>query len=258
VGEVSEIKKIEQKAVAWFDLKHLIMLAVIVVFFFAISWLWADHVSRGADLAAAVASEKAKAADERAAAAEKTNAVFQQQTAQQIQVLVSQNQALQSQVSGLLSAIASRDAELRKQQQAVVSMAPPERAETWNRLIELPGSVKPSADGYSVTEAGALTTIQELQRVPVLAANVKDLTASVAKLQENVANDAVQFDLERKAHDSDKSACSVQLGAKDLDLAAKDAEIKKVKADAAKAKRKWFFVGAIFGEVARIFITKRP
>lgn len=221
------------------DRHHLILYGGLAVALFIGSWLWADHVSHKADLTAAVAEQKAQAAD-------KLNQQLQAQYTSQIQVLTQQSAALQAQVAGLAQAITVRDAAVLTQKKTDATLPPSDLAARWNWLIKVPTAVKPAQTGYSVTPEGAVATIQALEDVPRLEANNKDLTASIGSLNQVVANGEKTLSLEKAAHQSDKDTCK-------LDIAAKDADIKQVKANAAKAKRKWAVIGAIFGFVARGF-----
>ena len=135
---------------------------------------------------------------------------------------------------------------MTKQQKTDAALPPTELVARWNTLVPAAGATV-SPNGVFVGSQGAGTTVQQLEKVPVLAAQLdneiaiesgtqKLLTSSegrVVTLNDQVTDLKTQAVLNAKV-------CTDQIAV--------------VKADARKSKRKWFIVGYIAGFLSRQYI----
>jgi hypothetical protein len=174
------------------------------------------------------------------------NQVIQKQTADQISQLAAQNSQLQSQVSSLAQAISSRDAALLTLQKQVVNMQPPALAAEWPKYITH-GTVTALPDGVKLDTPAAQDSLQQLESVPVLQADKKNLQDQTANQAVEITNDQTSlkasFDAlanEKLSHIADQKAC--------------EADKKTLKAQARKGKLKAFFLGVVTGLVGGRFI----
>ncbi len=145
-------------------------------------------------------------------------------------------------IAALTTAQASRDKVVVVQQKADAAMPPSQLATRWQGLVGDSGVV-PVATGYTVSDSAALTTVQNLEQVPVLKADLADEQSKTAALQKDVAsaNDLigqgklVVNGLQLQLTDKDK-ACTAELNAE--------------KAKARKSKLKWFGIGYVTGFIS--------
>jgi hypothetical protein len=174
------------------------------------------------------------------------NLTIQKQTADQISQLAAQNSQLQSQVSSLAQAISTRDAALIQLQKQVVTMQPPALAAEWPKFITH-GTVSALPDGVKLDVPAAQDTLQQLEAVPVLEADKKNLADANSKQATEIANAATALKgsqdalaSEQASHAADNKACEV--------------DKKTLKAQARKGKLKWFGLGVVFGFIGRAFV----
>lgn len=145
--------------------------------------------------------------------------------------------------------IVARDTLLSAQQKKDVAMPPSQLATRWQEFVGEDGIV-PVASGYNVSNDVAIATVQNLEQVPVLKADLADEQSKTAALQKDVtsANDLigqgklVVNGLQLQLTDQSK-ACTAQINA--------------VKAQARKGKLKAFGIGyglgVLTGLVAHAF-----
>lgn len=188
-------------------------------------------------------SDKIKAAISQASLAvqEKKN----EDDKQQIQQLVSQNEklmeSLTQQNAVLASSIASRNANVSRVQETDKTIPLPQLGNRWQALLNLqPTDVSATASGFQVSDAGARTTVQQLELVPVLQQNLKDeqtissnkegqissLSGVVTGLQTQVTNLSTTIS-------EQKATC--------------DTQIKALKAENRRSKWKTFWIGFATG-----------
>lgn len=154
----------------------------------------------------------------------------------------SQNAALRNQITQLSVALANRQAQDR-------TLAPPELAARWETLINLPGSVRPSPDGYIASLAAGTQTVVTLEEVPSL----RQTVTNQEKLISNDKQELASIQTALASSQAEVQACKVTQ--KSADAACK-AEVAEVKAKARKSKLKWFLGGLAAGAglVARLLI----
>lgn len=205
-------------------------------------WLGNKYLNVSADKADA----KAAAAQQALDTIKQQNADFQKKVdeqEQQYQVLVGQ---LTAQNRSLLATIAGRNQAVQTQQKTDASLALPELAVRWKTLI-------PEADvqivntSVSVSESSARATVQQLELVPVLQANLGDEEKLVANKDQQIAGLTGLT-----------SGLSTQVDGLKTELTAKDtsckADIAKIKADDRRSKRNWFIKGAITAGTAVAYL----
>lgn len=139
-------------------------------------------------------------------------------------------------------AIASRDAATRKQQVVDQTLSPSDLAARWQAIAKLSaGSVSPSLNGaFAVTDAGARQTVQQLEDVPRLDADLKD------KTQELVLSQSLLTAAEGRILGLNDQVAGLNLEIVDAGKAC-DARVKVVKDQARKSKGRWFAVGYAAG-----------
>ena len=221
--------------------ERIIIIALVLLF---CGWginKWINNDAKKADAQAQVAMQQL--ADQKAKDAQDATQVAQLNAQyQQLVVLVTEENAQ------LASAIAQRNAGLQKQQAADQQMTPPQLATRWGDLVSAkPDDIRVATDGnLEVTETVALSTVEQLEQVPVLTLNLSNETSVAAANQQ-----------EAETANGLNSALAVQVG--DLqttitkDDAACKAQVAAVKADANKSKVKWFKIGFVTGFISGLF-----
>jgi hypothetical protein len=201
--------------------------------------------------ARAVAAETV-AADAKANAAKE--AVTAAQTQAQYTALV---QALAAQNASLAASIATRNTGLQQTQAKTGQMTPTELTATWQSLLpgKLAGKITQSSvkepDGtntqvFTVDLGPAVETVNALEEIPVLQANLADETKVAQNyLQEVQKSDVLANDLSTQV-----TGLQTQIVANDNSC---KAQIVAVKADARKGKIKAFKWGFITGFVSGLF-----
>jgi beta-xylosidase len=150
----------------------------------------------------------------------------------------------------LSTAITTREKVVVVQQKADAQMQPSQLAQRWQDLIHDPG-VTATTDGFNLTDSAALTTVQQLEEVPILQLNLEDERSKEANLQETndkakdlidqgkIVVNGLKLELTEKA-----KSCTIDL----------DAE----KAKGRKGKIKAFGIGYAAGFVSGIILHFVP
>jgi hypothetical protein len=164
-----------------------------------------------------------------------TTAALALQQAEQYKVLAQQEAAdkavLVQQNIAFANALAAR-------QKTDATLPPTELVARWNALI--PAQVTVTPNGVTLPSVGAVATVQELEKVPVLTKQLANETQIVGDDAALLTQRSTQIDtlntlvagLQTKAVD-DAKVCQEQIAV--------------VKADAAKSKRRWFIGGFVTG-----------
>jgi hypothetical protein len=178
-----------------------------------------------------------------AAVQEEKNQALAAQIAQQAAEYKALAEKVEAQTAQLEQANVSLATALTKQQKTDAALPPTELVARWNTLVPAAGlTVTPT--GVTLPNTGAVATVQQLEKVPVLAAQLdneiqiatgtqKLLDASegrVVTLNDQVTGLKTQSVLDAKV-------CKDQIAV--------------VKADARKGKRRWFIVGFVAGFLSR-------
>ncbi len=230
------LKQDFQRAESWLKQhERLVIIFMVLIFSFfvldkglGIVQSWEQHKATQAEKV--LDAQKAKN-DTELATAKTMLAQYQTQ-------LAADEQAIQS----LTKAQAFRDKQLPVQQKVDAQLAPNDLALRWQGLVGDSGVV-PAADGYNVSNTAAVITVQNLEQVPVLQADLADEQNKTAALQKDVAsaNDligqgkVVVSGLQTQIVDQTK-ACTAQINV--------------VKAQARKGKLKAFGIGYGLGLVS--------
>ena len=181
-----------------------------------------------------------------AAVQEEKNQALAAQIAQQAAEYKALAEKVEAQNAALEQVNVNLATALTKQQKTDAALPPTELVARWNTLVPAAGATV-SPNGVFVGSQGAGTTVQQLEKVPVLAAQLdneiaiesgtqKLLTSSegrVVTLNDQVTDLKTQAVLNAKV-------CTDQIAV--------------VKADARKSKRRWFIVGYIAGFLSRQYI----
>jgi hypothetical protein len=166
-----------------------------------------------------------------------------QSDAYQLQILTAKIQAQDAQLIAANAALASA---LSKQQKTDATLPLPDLAVRWGQLIP---NVNPTANPngtVSVTSTGALNTVNQLEKIPILTQELSNETAkndSDATLLTNASKNIVDLNLQmsglNKLIADNSTQCEIQ--------------IKVVKAQSAKSKRKWFIFGYVSGFISGLY-----
>jgi hypothetical protein len=135
---------------------------------------------------------------------------------------------------------------LSKQQQVDKTLTPTELTQRWNTLV--PEASASSANGQvTLPDSGAVATVVELEKAPVLQQQLTAETEELKNAQSLLAAEGQQV--------SDRDVLITGLQAKAVDDAKVcTAQIATVKAEARRSKRRWFIIGYVAGFVSRQFI----
>lgn len=179
------------------------------------------------------------------------------QLAQQVQEDKAALQALTDKVTAqnqqLTNANIALATALSKQQKTDASLPPSDLAQRWAQITpSMPaGGVTVAADNsMKVTQAGAVATVQELEKVPVLTQQLTNVTTEktnddqvITKQNQSIFNLNSQVGgLQKQIVDNDK-VCQ--------------AAIKVEKDNARKGKRRWFIIGFITGFASKAFLSSK-
>jgi hypothetical protein len=128
----------------------------------------------------------------------------------------------------------ARNAALAKQQTVTATLPPDQVVTMWQGLIPgiNKGSITPTGDGgYKVDGGPAIDTVNTLEEVPVLRANLSDETKLAETTQTALNSCSTLVENQKTEIAEDKKTC--------------DAQTKSLKADARKSKRNWFIGGLV-------------
>ncbi len=168
------------------------------------------------------------------------NKQVQAQTKAEIDALAQQNTVLQQQLTVITAAIATRDAQLIKDRDAIKTLPPSQLATKWGAAANEPAPTIDTNGNFLAPLPLAQKSTDALIQVPVLTQDKKDLQTQVDKETTVATNTQKQFDDEKKAHASDKELCTQTVGTK-------DSEIKDLKAQARKRNVIIAVIAAAFG-----------
>src|SRR5271157_2413281 len=219
----------------------LIVAVVIYIGYVKVTNVIADHDAAQLKQAQVVAAQQAT-----------QNAALAQQVSAdkaQLQALTDKLTAQNQQLTNANVALATA---LSKQQHTDATLPPTELAQRWAQITPaMPaGGVTVSANNtLQVTQAGAVATVQQLEKEPVLEQELANETTQknnddtlLASSNKNITDLSLQVVGLNKQIVDNQAVCTDQ--------------IKLVKAEAAKSKRRWFIIGWVSGFLSRQFIGK--
>ena len=218
----------------WLQLhERIVCLALVLAFgYFGVSKYY-DHEATVKDAQATAAAQ--------IAVADHTNSLAlasqAQQIAQQYAVLV---QTLSAQNASLNAAMAQRAVTQKAQVVTDSNLPMAGVADRWAVLIPTVQPSTPITGGISLTETQAHDTLNYMEQVPLLQANLADET--------KIAGDYLQEVQKSDLLNADLNAQVTGLQKENTDLVAKDvADVKACKAEGRKNSIKWFKRGFIAG-----------
>lgn len=177
------------------------------------------------------------------AQADKTQALATQ-AAQQAAQFQAETQRVAQQNAALEQANATLVAALTKQQKTDAVMTTPEIAQRWTQLVPAATVSSAPTGGVTLTDAGAHATVNELEKVPVL-------TAQLVDAQQETKNEQGLLSLST----GQVTTLNAEVGSLKLQLVDNDkvckADIATVKAEARRSKRRWFAIGFVAGWASR-------
>lgn len=212
---------------------------IIIVFLVLVSATWLGN--KWLDISANHAKAKAEVTTQTLntqTATDKVVASQAQQLAVQYRTLAAK---LSAQNAKLAANISKRDAAVVKQQVDDQTMPVTDLATHWASLAGFdPSEIVTGPTTVSVTDAAARQTVEQLEKVPEMTANLKDETAVADNRQQEID----KADLLVGGLNSQVSA--LNLTVTDTQKACK-ADTALLKADARKKSRNWFVRGLIVG-----------
>lgn len=226
----NQVSTSAKRAESWL-IQHERLIVIFLVLIFG-GWLgnrWMNYSAEQAKSALAVQQAASQAAAAQAALA-----------AQTYQVSID---ALAKQTAALDASQRARNAGLAKQQTATTTFPPDQVVTLWQGLLPgiNKGNIVPTADGgYKVDAGPAIDTVNTLEEVPVLRANLSDETKLADTTQTALTSCSALVDKQKTEIAEDKKTC--------------DAKTASLKADARKSKRTFFILGFISGLATRIFV----
>lgn len=167
--------------------------------------------------------------------------------AKQAEQQAAQYKALAEQVTKQNAALESANVQLSlalsKQQKTDATLPPTELAQRWNTLVPTAiATVTPS--GIAVPQSGAIATVQELEKVPVLSSQLENERTNYENDEQLLVaakgmNDTLytQIDGLKLQLTDDAKVCKAQVA--------------EVKAQARKSKRTWLTIGYVAGIATR-------
>lgn len=223
---------------SWFKLHERLLITLMVI------GLGVFGFQKYADIRALETSAKVQQAQAQLVAqknADSQLAAQVQQTTQQYQAMV---QALSSQNSQLAASITARNVVLTQQQTVDKTLPLPQLDTRWAALADFSlDNLQTTNTGVVASQDAVIATVQQLENIPVLQANLKDVQTQAANTQSelNTANTLIGKQV------ADISGLNTQLV--DQSKTCKD-EIASVNAKARKSKLKLFGLGFVTGFVA--------
>lgn len=214
-----------------------------------------DHDSAALKQAQIVANQQATQNAALLVQAQQNAAVVAADKAQ-LQALTDKVTAQNQQLANANIALATA---LSKQQKTDASLPVPDLVNRWAQLVpgtNFSGAVT-SGNNIQVTPSNALATVQQLEKVPALMAEL----ANEVQLKAN--DDQIIVSQNKSIADLNTQVTTLNAavaGAKQLDVdhqKAADEQIKVVKDECRKSKRKWFVIGYIAGFASKVFLTSK-
>ena len=157
---------------------------------------------------------------------------------------------LQQQNAALVQANTALAAALTKAQKQDATLPPTELAARWQQLVPAapPASVTVAPTGMTVNAAAAVATVQELEKVPVLTAELANEKTTEANTETMLAssNQAIGF-LNQSITDRDKRIDGLNLTIVGNAKQCTD-EKNVMKSEFRKSKRRWFIIGYVAGD----------
>jgi hypothetical protein len=178
-----------------------------------------------------------------AAAQADTTAKVAAQVAEQAAQYQTLATKVQAQNDALMQANVALSTALAKQQKTDATLPPSDLVARWNTLVpQASAAVTPSGVGLPVQ--GAVSTVQALEQIPVLSAQLGNTRTQLESAQSLVTAEGQQI----ATLNTEVGSLRLQQGD---DAKVCTAQIAVVRAAAAKSKRRWFLVGFVAGWVSR-------
>lgn len=219
----------------------LIVAVVIYIGYVKVTNVIADHDAAQLKQAQIVAAQQAS---QNAALATQVQA-----DKAQLQALTDKLTAQNQQLANANVALATA---LSRQQHTDATLPPTELAQRWAQLTpNMPagGVAVNTSNAVTVTQAGAVATVQQLEQVPVLKQELDNETTQKTNDDQLLASATKNiFDLNTQVTGLNKSIVDNAAVCQD--------QIKVVKDEARKSKRRWFVIGYVAGFLSRQFLSK--
>lgn len=178
------------------------------------------------------------------------NAQLAQQVAVDAENLKALETKLESQNAQLVQANATLASALANRQKTDAALLPTELAARWTQLVPQASPVVGSGNSLTVSNAGGVATVQSLEQVPVLQAQLKNETA------EKQNDDQIITQQTTSIFNLNASVTGLNKQIVDNDVVCKAAI--KVEVDKArKSKRRWFIIGYVAGFASKAFLSSK-
>jgi len=238
----------EKKVGLFFDPIHLILVGFLIVALLSGVYLFESKRAEIAEAKAEVATQAAKAAQEAANASEAQNKTLQEQAEATEAAQAAANAKLEAANEQLLAANKQLLSTLAAQQQKDAALSPSAQAQRWEALVPS-AEVTTTSSGFSVDSAGGLSTIQDLEELPLDRQEISNLNQELSN-ETKIANDnEVSLKAEQAAHLSDIENDKKQLIAEQDNTKAVQAQFNAYKKKAHRNLIRAFFAGVIAGVI---------
>lgn len=227
---------------SWIKAHERIILVIIAI---AVSgWLiskWLNHQVEVDNARVAQTNQILSAQTQKTAEVTEEVKQMEQQYSALAATLMAQNQTL-------VAAVSARMQATQKQQVVDKTLPLPAVADRWVQLAGLqPTDVRNTDSGLAVTENGARTTVQQLELVPSLQADIADGRQLLTNKNTQIDGlNNVVTGLKSEVSEKDKQLTDQTVACK--------AQVADVTAKARKSKLKWFFAGVISGFVGGVLV----
>jgi hypothetical protein len=196
-------------------------------------------LNKALDIQAKMADNKVQVAEQQLNQQKQTDAQLLQAAQNSLTNTNAIIAAKDQQINSLLAAVANRNQVLTVQQSTDKSLPPTQLASRWSQLIGNSG-VQNTQDGFAITEDAAVTTVLQLEQLPVVQANLKDEETVVADKQNELDSAMTTI------NDGKSVVAGLQKELTDA-KATGSAQLKACQVAARKSKFKWFGIGVVVG-----------
>jgi hypothetical protein len=234
----------------------LAVVAAIVIFagYVKVTNIIAAHDAANLKQAQIVAAQQADANKQLA----QQNAALAAQAEQDAAQLKALSDKLTAQNQQLANANVALASALAKQQKTDATLPPNELAQRWAQITpSMPaGGVTVTPDNaMKVTPAGAVATVQQLEKVPVLQSELDNETTAKNNDDQIISQQGKSItDFAAQVTGLDNQITGLNKQIVDNNAVCQE-QIKVVKDQARKSKRRWFIIGYVAGFLTRQFIA---
>jgi len=240
--DVNKLEASVKQDLSWLQKHEKLILGILIILAIVFAFnKYIDHSAKVADENAAVSVQVLKEQQE-------VNKKLLDRMDVQDQRYESLVQEMNRRNVMLDNAIAYRNTNLNKQQSVNNTLPLSGLVVRWKTLLNIPESdITIQGSNGMVTEAAARQTVNALEEIPVLKANLTDTETKLKNEQTKIAEcNQVVASKDEVIEGQKKEIAATKDNA--------DKQVAKVKADARKSKRSWFVRGVVVGAAVAAYI----